>query len=125
MKYWIFFIITIIFSSCNGRNINTLKNEKVKFKDLPVEVTHYLRNPDDYHDDILYMLIELPKGKENNYRLGTVKTWIGPWESHKKLINIKKIFITKLIKVFLDHTSYLKTNFMCQIDTIYLLPWMT
>lgn len=89
MKYWNFLIVVILFSSCNGQNINTLKHEKVKFKDLPVEITHYLRNPDDYHDDLQYSLIELPRGKENNYRLETVKTWIGPWVSHKKLINIK------------------------------------
>jgi hypothetical protein len=96
MKYWIFLIITILFSSCNGRNIKTLKSEKVRFKDLPVEVTHYLRNPEDYHDDIQYMLIELPKGKENHYSLETVNTWIGPWESHKKLINIKKDIYYKI-----------------------------
>lgn len=89
MKYWTLLIIVMLFSSCNNRNINTLKSEKVKFKDLPVEITHYLRNPDDYHDDILYMLIELPKGEEDNYRIETVKTWTGPWESHKKLIDIK------------------------------------
>ncbi|MBT0813140.1 hypothetical protein KIH41_17765 [Litoribacter ruber] len=89
MKYWIFFVIVISLSSCFDSNINTLEHERVKFKNLPNEVIHYLRNPDDYHDGILYMLIELPKGKKNNYRLETVKTWIGPWESHKKLINIK------------------------------------
>jgi len=90
MKHWYFLIIIILFSSCNGRNIKTLKSEKVKFKYLPVEITHYLSNPDDYHDDILYMLIELPKGKEMNYKLETVKTWIGPWVAYEKLINVKK-----------------------------------
>ena len=84
-------ILLILFlSGCNDRNINTLTNEKVKFKDLPVEITHYLRNPNDYHEDILYDLIELPKGKENKYRLESISTWIGPWESHKELIHLKK-----------------------------------
>lgn len=86
----IFILSIILFSRCNDRNIHTLKNEKVKFKDLPVEVTQYLKNPTDYQSDIYAMLLELPKGKEPNYRLETVKTWIGPWVSHQKLINIKE-----------------------------------
>lgn len=86
----IFILAILVFSSCNGRNINTLTNEKVKFEDLPVEIIHYLRNPDDYHDDILYDLIELPKEKEKNYRMESIGTWIGPWESHKELIHFKK-----------------------------------
>jgi len=89
MKYWNFLIIVILFSSCDGQNISTLKHEKVKFKDLPIEIAQYLRNPTDYQNDIQTMLLELPKGKVNNYRLETVKTWIGPWVAHEKLINIK------------------------------------
>lgn len=96
MNYWNFLIIVILFSSCNGQNINTLKSEKVEFRDLPVEIIHYLKNPEYYHDDIQYSLIELPKGKGNNYSLETVKTWIGPWVSHKKLINIKKDIYFKI-----------------------------
>lgn len=94
MKYWNFLIIAMLLGGCNGQNIKTLKSEKVKFKDLPAEVTHYLRNPEGYHDDIQYDLIELPK--ENNYRLETVKSWTGPWVSHKKLINIKKDIYYKI-----------------------------
>jgi len=89
MRYWNFLIIVMLFSSCNGQNINTLKSEKVKFKDLPEEITQYLRNPTYVQNDIQTMLLELPKGKENEYKLETVKTWIGPWVSHEKLINIK------------------------------------
>lgn len=73
MRYWNFLIIILLFSSCNNRNINTLKSEKVKFKDLPTEVTNYLRNPTEVQNDIQTMLLELPKGKENSYRLETVK----------------------------------------------------
>lgn len=90
MKYWIFLIIVMFFSSCDGRNIKTLKSEKVKFNDLPVEITQYLRNPTEVQTDIQTMLLELPKGKENNYRLETVNTWIGPWVSYEKLLNIEK-----------------------------------
>lgn len=96
MRYWNFLIIVILFSSCNGQNINTLKHEKVKFKDLPIEIAHYLRNPTDSQNDIQTMLLELPKGKEKNYRLETVKTWIGPWVAHEKLINIKKDIYYKI-----------------------------
>lgn len=96
MRCWIFLIIAMLLSGCNNRNINTLKSEKVKFKDLPVEIIHYIINAEDYHDDILYMLIELPKEKEKNYRLEIVNTWIGPWESHKKLIDIKKNITYKI-----------------------------
>lgn len=85
------FILSIIFlSGCNDRNINSLTNKKVKFNELPVEITSYLKNPTDLQSDIQSMLLELPKGKERNYRLETVKTWIGPWVDHEKLINIKK-----------------------------------
>lgn len=90
MRYWIFLIIIMLFSSCNNRNINTLKNERVKFKDLPVEIIQYLRNPTDVQNDIQTMLLELPKGKQKKYRLETVKTWIGPWVAYEKLINTEK-----------------------------------
>lgn len=96
MRYWNFLIIVMLFSSCNGQNINTLKSEKVKFKDLPTEVIHYLKNPTEAQDDIQTMLLELPKGKEPNYRLETVKTWIGPWVAYEKLINIKKDIYYKI-----------------------------
>jgi len=95
MKYC-FFLIIVLFISCNGRNIKTLKNEQVKFEDLPVEITQYLRNPTDVQNDIQTMLLELPKGKENNYRLETVKTWIGPWVAYEKLINTRKNIYYKI-----------------------------
>lgn len=90
MKYWIFLLTAILFSSCNGHNIKALKSEKVKFEDLPVEIIEYLKNPTDFQNDIHTMLLELPKGKKKKYRLETIKTWIGPWVAHEKLINIKK-----------------------------------
>ncbi len=95
MKYC-FFLIIILFSSCSGRNIKTLKNEKVKFEALPVEITQYLRNPTDVQNDIQTMLLELPKGKESNYKLETVKTWIGPWVAYEKLINTQKNIYYKI-----------------------------
>lgn len=96
MKYWNFLIIIILFSSCNGQNINTLKSEKVKFKDLPVEITQYLKNPTEAENDIPTMLLELPEGKKKNYRLETVKTRIGPWVAYEKLINIQKDIYYKI-----------------------------
>lgn len=96
MRYWIFLIVITFLCSCNGQNINALKHEKLKFEDLPFEVAHYLVNPNEYHEDMLYMLVELPKGVKNNYRMEIVKTMIGPWESHKKLINVKNEIFYKI-----------------------------
>ncbi|WP_281765738.1 hypothetical protein [Neptunitalea lumnitzerae] len=96
MKYLNFLFIVLLFNSCKEQNINTLKVKNVKFTDLPVEITQYLRNPTDVQNDISTMLLELPKEKENEYKLETVKTWIGPWVSHEKLINIKNNTIYKI-----------------------------
>lgn len=90
MRCWNSLIIVLLFCSCNGRNINSLKHEIVKFENLPIEVADYLENPEDYHDDILYMLIELPKGVESRYKIEVKKAMVGPWESHKELINTKE-----------------------------------
>jgi len=96
MKYWNFLIIIILFSSCNGQNINTLKSDKVKFKDLPVEITQYLKKPTEVQNDMPTMLLELPEGKEKKYRLETIKTWVGPWVAYEKLINIKENIYYKI-----------------------------
>jgi len=96
MKYWNFLIIVLLFSSCNGQNIDTLKHEKVKFNDLPVEISEYLKNLSDTQNETETRLLELPKEKEKNYKLETVKTLIGPWVAHSKLINIKKDIYYKI-----------------------------
>lgn len=96
MKYLKLIIVIILFSSCNGQNINTLESKKVKFKDLPVEITQYFRNPIEVQNDIQTMLLELPKGMEKKYRLETVKTLIGPWVAYEKLINIQKNIYYKI-----------------------------
>lgn len=96
MKHWNFLIIILLFSSCEVQNISALKHEKVKFKDLPVEISEYLKNPTDVQNDIQTMLLELPKEKEKNYKLETVDTWIGPWVAYEKLINIKKDIYYKI-----------------------------
>lgn len=89
MKYWNFLIIVMFFSSCNGQNISTLKHEKVKFKYLPIEIVKCIKNPNDFQEERNNMLIELPKGKNVDYKVENVKTWIGPWVSYVKLIDIK------------------------------------
>lgn len=90
MKYCNFLIIVMIFSSCSNRNINTLKSEKVNFKDLPVEIIKCIKNPNDFQEERNNMLIELPKGKNIEYKVENVKTWIGPWVSYVKLIDVEK-----------------------------------
>ncbi|PZX49223.1 hypothetical protein LV84_04287 [Algoriphagus ratkowskyi] len=89
MRYWISLIIVMLFSSCNERNISTLKHEKVKFKDLPIEIVKCIKNPNDFQEERNNMLIELPKSKNVDYTVENVKTWIGPWVSYVKLIDIK------------------------------------
>lgn len=90
MMYWKFLIIGVIFISCSNRSINTLKHEKVKFEDLPVEVINCIKNPNDFQEERNNMLIQLPKGKDGNYKVENVNTLIGPWVSYVKLINTKK-----------------------------------
>lgn len=96
MKYWNFLIIVILFSSCNRQNINTLKSEKVKYKDLPIEIVKCIKNPNDFQEERNSMLIELPKGRDADYKVENVKTLIGPWVSYVKLINIKKDIYYKI-----------------------------
>ena len=96
MKYWKLLIIVIFFSSCKGQNISTLKHEKVKFKDLPIEIVRCIKNPNDFQEERNNMVIELPKGKDPEYKVENVKTWIGPWVSYVKLINIKKDIYYKI-----------------------------
>ncbi len=90
MKFWILLITVLLFSSCGKNNINALTHTKVDFKSLPAEIKEYLRNPTEAQKDIQTMLLELPKGSKPNYRLETVKTWIGPWVAYEELIDINK-----------------------------------
>ncbi|MBW2962116.1 hypothetical protein [Mesonia aestuariivivens] len=88
MRYLYFLIIAILFS-CNGRNIKTLKNDKVKSENLPIEILKCIKNPNKFQEERNNMLIELPKNKNVNYKVENVKTWIGPWVAYVKLTNIK------------------------------------
>jgi hypothetical protein len=92
MKYWNLILGFVIFCSCNkfDYNINQLNNEKVKFKDLPVKIAEYITTPTDYQNDINTMLLVLPKEEVGYYRLETINTWIGPWVSFEKLIDVRK-----------------------------------
>lgn len=96
MRFWIYLVITIFLSSCNGQNINTLKHKKLKFKDLPLEIVNCIKNPNAFYEEGNKMLIELPKGKSPKYKVENVKTWTGPWVSHIKLINIDTNFHYKI-----------------------------
>ncbi len=89
MRYWKFLIFAILLSGCNGQNISTLKHEKVKFKDLPFEIINCIKNPNDFQEERSNMLIELPKGSNSGYKVENVETWIGPWVSYVKLIDVK------------------------------------
>ena len=90
MKHFSLLIFSALLLGCNDHDLSSLNQEKVRFNDLPIEIIQYLNNPTDFQNDIQSMLLELPKGKEKNYTLETVNTWIGPWVSHGKLVDIKK-----------------------------------
>lgn len=89
MRYWNILVVVILFSSCNERNISTLKHEKVKFKDLPLEIINCIKNPNDCKEKRNQMLVELPKGKNPEYKVESVKTRTGPWVSYVKLTDIE------------------------------------
>lgn len=91
-----FLLSTIFFISCDKHNIDELKNEKVKFEDLPVEISTYLKNPTEAQSDIQSMLLELPKGEEPKYKLETINTWIGPWVDYTKLIDLERNIYYKI-----------------------------
>jgi len=86
----VFIILYVtVFRGCTSRNINYLSHEVVTFDSLPVEVQQYLEDPADVKLDVHSMILEIPKGNKPHYKLETVKTWIGPWVDHQKVINIQ------------------------------------
>ena len=85
----VFILFLIAISSCGDPNINTLKHEKVSFDDLPIEIKNCIQNPIDFQEERNSMLVQLPKGKKADYKVESVKTWIGPWVSYVKLIKIE------------------------------------
>lgn len=89
MRYWYILVIVLLFSRCSVQNVSTLKHEKVKFKDLPLEIINCIKNPNDFQEERNSILIELPKGRDPEYKVENVKTWIGPWVAYVKLIDIK------------------------------------
>jgi hypothetical protein len=89
MRYWKFLAIVLLFCSCNGRNISTLKHEKVKFIDLPIEIINCIKNPNDFQGERNNILIELPKGSNPVYIVANVKSWTGPWVSYVKLVDTR------------------------------------
>ncbi len=126
MRYWKFLIIVIFFSSCNGQNINTLKHENVNFNDLPFEVINCIKNPNDFQEERSSMLIELPKGKNTEYKVENVKTLLAPWVSYVKLINVKKGIYYKIDRgvpypyIIFDNKCYIpdRYNIFTTVDDL-------
>ena len=82
-------LLFTVFRSWTSRNIDHLEHETIAFENLPTEVQQYLENPTDVRSDVQSRILELPKNKKPQYKLETVKTLIGPWVDHEKLINIQ------------------------------------
>lgn len=96
MKPRKFLVIAMLYLCYSCNNIGNLNHQKVRFKDLPSEVAVYLKNPTDYQDVMQNRILEIPIVTEKEYRLETVKTWIGPWVSHHKMISKKTGKIYKI-----------------------------
>lgn len=82
-------LLFTVLRSWTSRNIDHFEHEVISFRNLPMEVRNYLEHPSDVVSDANSMLLELPKTKKKQYKLETVKTWIGPWVDREKLINIE------------------------------------
>lgn len=76
-----------VFRSYTSRNIGYLNHETIAFKNLPIEIQQYLKSSIDIRSDVNSMILEIPKDNEPRYKLETVKTWIGPWVDHSKVID--------------------------------------
>lgn len=137
MRNILFILMLFGLSGCseNYYELSSLKHYTVNFNDLPEDIIMYLKNPTDYQNDIQTMLLELPKGKEKNYKLETVDTWLGPWVAYEKLINIKndvyykinqgtpspyilfenKLYIPDRFNIFTTVNDLNKVEFTCYI----------
>lgn len=92
MKKVIFLIggIIIIWFYCNSDcNISSLSSKRVEFIELPIEVKAFYKDPTKFGDSNASMMDFICLDEIKRYQLETVKTWIGPWISYYKLINIE------------------------------------
>lgn len=78
-----------VFRGFISRDIGYLNHETVTFNELPVEIQEYLENPTDTRVSVNSMILEIPRNDEPRYKLDTVKTWIGLWIDHSKVIDIQ------------------------------------
>lgn len=97
MRYLNLFLLVIFLNSCSN-NIGCLRHERVKFNDLPKEVSHYIENHKEYKTEVPNMLVVLPIEKKKYYKFESIKTWTGPWVSHSEITDLKKNITFELDK---------------------------
>jgi hypothetical protein len=89
MKNLILIILMFFFSGCNDYNFNItdLKQEKLKFLDLPIAVKEFLIQPPNFDNENPSSLVIINSKESNRYLLEVVNTWVGPWIDYMKLVD--------------------------------------
>lgn len=80
-----------IFNSCSNYDfkISELKQEKLRFSDLPIEVKEFLIHPPEFDNENPSLLILINSVEAERYKLEVVNTSVGPWTDYLKLIDIR------------------------------------
>lgn len=90
MKISLIIVSSILFL-CSCRNydfkISELKQEKLKFSDLPIEMKEFLMRPLEFDFEHPSSLILINPKESDRYVLEAVNTWVGPWVDYMKLID--------------------------------------
>lgn len=92
MRNLILIFIVVLFSGCANYDfkLSDLKQERVKFFDLPERVKNFYQNPSEFGEDNASLVNFAYLDKDNSFNLKTIDTWYGPWVDYYKLINETK-----------------------------------
>lgn len=95
MKNTILITLALLLSSCCNYDykISNLKNEKIKFDDLPQAVKYFLIQPPDFDNKNPSSLLLINSEESERYVLEIEKTWgVASWVDYMRLVdNAKKI----------------------------------
>jgi len=92
MKNKIYIVLVLLLFSCNDYDykISNLKNEKIKFDDLPQVVRSFYLNPDGFGKNEKKITDLVCLDQNCKYEIKTVKTFFGPWVAYDKLIDLER-----------------------------------
>lgn len=87
-----------MFTSCSGYDfkISELKQEKLRFSDLPIAVQEFLIHPPEFDNKNTSPLILINSKDSDRYVLETVNTRVGPWTDYFKLLDVRNKFSYKI-----------------------------